>query len=253
MEPAPTPRTRPPIQEPRCSSHAPWAARILGAKGQRAALQSAKLAREPGDRPLSHTGTFLPRGAHAETRITADQTGRRAMNLPAESRAASSAIPLWTDAASSGLTDACASERELLSGLGPAGGVRPRPASPCPAAPRAAQEGLPSAFTVCGPGPCSSERGGGALWPRLIRPRSRRTPAAPGAAVPPLRLAALGHRASADRCRTRPLVQPAEVCCVCELPVAAGTNCHRTGGFKQHTRLSSHGSAGQKCKQGSWG
>lgn len=74
MEPAPTPRTRPPIQEPRCSSHAPWAARILGAKGQRAALQSAKLAREPGDRPLSHTGTFLPRGAHAEARITADRT-----------------------------------------------------------------------------------------------------------------------------------------------------------------------------------
>lgn len=99
----------------------------------------------------------------------------------------------------------------------------------------------------------AAQRGGGALWPRLIRPRSRRTPAAPGAAVPPLRLAALGHRASADRCRTRPLVQPMEVCCVCELPVAAGTNCHRTGGFKQHTRLSSHGSAGRKCKQGSWG
>lgn len=85
------------------------------------------------------------------------------MNLPAESRAASSAIPLRADAASSG---ACASKRELLSGLGPAGGVRPRPASPCPAAPRAAPEGLPSAFTVCGPGPCSSERGGG----RLVAP-----------------------------------------------------------------------------------
>lgn len=170
-------------------------------------LQSTEVIREPGDRPLNYTGTFLPQEAHAEAQITSDGTGQHVMNFLAETRAASSTIPLQTLFP----PDAYASKRELFSVLG-------LQVAPCllPRLPfRLLRERLGKGFRFHGLQPGALQhRKGCFVDPSNWSPAAERPRLHPGAAVPSPRLTALGHCVSADRYKTCPLVQSAKVCYV---------------------------------------